>query len=397
MSNIKNSKAPQKNTIDFLVDLKSQGKYQKLKSEVTSLLSSFPQSIALYDLLGTADYGLGNYQESVEAYKQALAWSPNSPVIHYNLGNSLKEQGNLKDAVISYEKALSLNSNSVEVFLNMARSFQDYGSHENAIIAYHKAISINPDITEAYIDMGVNLEIQGDLGKAIHAYHTAVLKDPSNIDANYKLAGILKNLQFEAANPSLQNTIKSILDKKTLVRPSDISHACLSLLKFEPVVKELTQQNHQGKFINNLEKIISDLSNLPLLLKLMSICPIADTELELGFTNIRSQILTSVLENSANTNILKFQSALALHCFTNEYVYNQTSDDSESIKKLENLVEVDLAKGNQPSPMALLCLASFKALGEFTWCALVDVTKHLEGFYSASFGTKRRRMFKIRN
>ena len=378
VSNIKNSKAPQKNTIDFLVDLKSQGKYQKLKSEVTSLLSSFPQSIALYDLLGTADYGLGNYQESVEAYKQALAWSPNSPVIHYNLGNSLKEQGNLKDAVISYEKALSLNSNSVEVFLNMARSFQDYGSHENAIIAYHKAISINPDITEAYIDMGVNLEIQGDLGKAIHAYHTAVLKDPSNIDANYKLAGILKNLQFEAANPSLQNTIKSILDKKTLVRPSDISHACLSLLKFEPVVKELTQQNHQGKFINNLEKIISDLSNLPLLLKLMSICPIADTELELGFTNIRSQILTSVLENSANTNILKFQSALALHCFTNEYVYNQTSDDSESIKKLENLVEVDLAKGNQPSPMALLCLASFKALGEFTWCALVDVTKHLE-------------------
>jgi len=376
--NIKDNKEPQKNTIDFLVDLKSQGNYQKLRSEATSLLSSFPESIALYDLLGTADYGLGNYQESVASYKQALALSPNSPVLHYNLGNSLKEQGNLKDAIISYEKALSLNSNSVEVFLNMARSFQDQGSHKNAIIAYHKAISINPDITEAYIDMGVNLEILGDLGMAIRVYHTAVLKDPSNIDANYKLAGILKNLQFEAANPSLQNTIKSILDKKTLVRPSDISHACLSLLKFEPVVKELTQQNRQGKFINNLEKIIADLSNLPLLLKLMSICPIADTELELGFTNIRSQILTSVLENSANTNILKFQSALALHCFTNEYVYNQTSDDSDSIKKLETLVELDLAKGNQPSPMALLCLASFKALGEYDWCGLVDVTKNLE-------------------
>ena len=376
--NIKDNKEPQKNTIDFLVDLKSQGNYQKLRSEATSLLSSFPESIALYDLLGTADYGLGNYQESVASYKQALALSPNSPVLHYNLGNSLKEQGNLKDAIISYEKALSLNSNSVEVFLNMARSFQDQGSHKNAIIAYHKAISINPDITEAYIDMGLNLEILGDLGMAIRVYHTAVLKDPSNIDANYKLAGILKNLQFEAANPSLQNTIKSILDKKTLVRPSDISHACLSLLKFEPVVKELTQQNRQGKFINNLEKIIADLSNLPLLLKLMSICPIADTELELGFTSIRSQILASVLENSANTDNLKFQSALALHCFTNEYVYNQTSDDSDSIKKLETLVELDLAKGNQPSPMALLCLASFKALGEYDWCGLVDVTKNLE-------------------
>ena len=74
--------------------------------------------------------------------------------------------------------------------------------------------------------MGVNLEIQGDLGKAIHAYHTAVLKDPSNIDANYKLAGILKNLQFEAANPSLQNTIKSILDKK--INPDCLDEICHS-------------------------------------------------------------------------------------------------------------------------------------------------------------------------
>jgi len=377
----KDSKDPQKNIMNFLEGLKSQGKYQKLKSEVTSLLSSFPKSIALYDLLGTANYGVGKYRESVSAYKQALALSPNSPAIHYNLGSSLKEQGNLKDAIISYEKALSINSNKVDIFLNMARVFHNYGSHKNAIIAYHKAISIDPEITEAYINLGANYQIQGDLGRAIDAYHTAIMKDPGNNVASYRLAGILQKrdgFQFVAANRSFQNTIKSILDKNTIVRPSSISKACLDLLKLEPAIKELIYQNSQGQLINTFEKIILDLSDLPLLLRFMSICPIANTELELGFTSLRSLILASVLEKSTNIDILKFQSALALQCFTNEYVYNQNSDDSKSIKKLETLIKLDFKKGYQPNPNALLCLASFKSLSEYDWCELVDVTKNLE-------------------
>ena len=373
---------PPASVIKSLTNLNDQNKYQELVSEATKLTSSYPQSIALYDFIGTANFGLGIYQKSVDAYKQALAMSPNSPVLHYNLGNSLKEQGNLKDAIISYEKALSVNTNSVGVFLNMARAFQDHGSHKNAVKAYQRAISINPNLAEAFNNMGVSLENLGELGMAIDAYNNAMLKNPNCVDANYNLANLLKNGQFQEANPNLQNTIKSILDKKTVVRPSDISDAVLSLLKFEPAVKELLYQNSQQNLRNTFDKIISDLSDLPLLLKLMSICPLADLDIELGFSNIRSLILESVLEESNSTNILKFQSALALHCFTNEYIYDQTSRDLEFLQKLETRVELDLSKGKQQNPQDILCLASYKSLSEYDWCHSVVVTTDLEEVFT---------------
>ena len=368
--------------IKSLINLKNQGKYQELMSEATKLTSSYPESVALYDFIGTANFGLGIYQKSVDAYKQALAMSPNSPVLHYNLGNSLKQQGNLKDAIISYEKALSVNSNSFEVFLNMARAFQEHGSHKNAVRAYQKAISINPNFAEAFNNMGVNLQNQGELGKAIDAYNNAILKNPNYVDANYNLANLLKKVQFQEANPDLQNTIKSILDKKTVVRPSDISYAVLSLLKFEPAVKELLYQNSQGNLSNTFNEVISSLSSLPLLLKLMSICPLADLDIELSFESLRSQILESVLEEPDGTNILNFQSALALHCFSNEYIYNQSSINFELLRKLETMVELDLSKGKQPNPKAILCLASFKSLSEYPWCHALNVTKDLKEVFT---------------
>ena len=230
--------------------------------------------------------------------------------------------------------------------------------------------------------MGVSLENLGELGMAIDAYNNAILKNPNCVDANYNLASLLKNGQFQEANPNLQNTIKSILDKKTVVRPSDISDAVLSLLKFEPAVNELLYQNSQQNLSNTFDEIILGLSSMPLLLKLMSICPLADLEIELGFASIRSLILESVLEESNGTNILNFQSALALHCFTNEYIYDQTSKDLELLRKLETKVELDLSKGKQQNPKAILCLASFKSLSEYDWCHSVDVTKDLEEVFN---------------
>ena len=194
--------------------------------------------------------------------------------------------------------------------------------------------------------MGTIYEIQGDLGRAIDAYNIALMKDPGNNIASYKLAGILQKrdgFQFVEANRSFQNTIKSILDKNTIVRPSNISNACLNLLKLEPAIKELIYQNSQGQLNNTFEKIILDLSDLPLLLRFMSICPIANTELELGFTSLRSLILASVLEKSTNIDILKFQSALALQCFTNEYVYNQILT-IQIDKKTRNSYKTDLKR-----------------------------------------------------
>ena len=120
-----------------------------------------------------------------------------------------------------------------------------------------------------------------------------------------------------------------------MVRPTDIAVAALSLLKLDPIIKYFICESSQKGLSCKFEEIASNLSNVPLLLKLISICPIADLELEAGLTSIRSNILQAISGNSKTLNILHFQSALALHCFTNEYIYTLTSGDRIFLEKLE--------------------------------------------------------------
>jgi SAM-dependent methyltransferase len=113
-------------------------------------------------------------------------------------------------------------------------------------------------------------------------------------------------------------------------------------------------------------------------LKLMSVCPITDLELESILVNLRSALLSSVDEISISPAILCFQSALALQCFTNEYIYNQTDRETELLEAIENAIEKTLSTGQQPSPYSILCLASYKALHEYEWCDALTINTDIE-------------------
>ena len=68
------------------------------------------------------------------------------------------------------------------------------------------------------------------------------------------------------------------------------------------------------------------------------------------------------------------QSALALQCFTNEYVYNQTNEETKVVQKLDLEVKKALMNKEQPSPQAVLALASYKALVDYDWIELLVMT-----------------------
>ena len=122
-----------------------------------------------------------------------------------------------------------------------------------------------------------------------------------------------------------------LLNKKTFVRPQNIIDAGLSLLKFEPNLKKYLEPD----FLNNEElkpqEVIADLSKLPLLLQLMSICPITDLSLERLLKKLRFELLMSIKNIGDSSKILHFQSALALQCFTNEYIYNYSGAEEKAL------------------------------------------------------------------
>ena len=226
--------------------------------------------------------------------------------------------------------------------------------------------------------MGNALKDKGELEASIDSYQQAIKIKPDSAAAYYDMGIVLKGIVFNKPNSDLMEVMISLLDQRTSSKPRDIAPAAISLLKLEPSLKELLEKHSLGSLRQPLQEIISTLAELPLLLKLMSVCPIADLELESILVDIRLTLLSSVDEISISSNILHFQSALALQCFTNEYIYNQTDRETELLEVLKNAIEKTLSNGQQPSPQSVLCLASYAALHEYEWCELLAVNTDIE-------------------
>ena len=330
--------------LQSIINLYTQGQLQQALLQATEMLETFPNLVVLYNIAGASNAGLSQVDAAIENYKQALKIKPDYAEVYSNMGAALKDKGDLDAAMDSYKQALK----------------------------------INPDYADGHYNLGNVLIDKGNVDLAINSYKKTLEIDPDHAMANVNMSNALVNVVFSKPSSSLQNIITSILDSKNYVRPKDISRAAISLLKFEPVIKELLKNNSTGEGKLSIERLISKLSEVPLLFKLMSVCPLADFELEAALTDVRSVLLLSVAETSNSPEILEFQSALALQCFVNEYVYNQSDKEIKALAALETLVEDTLLKGEQPSPHFILCLATYKALHEYEWCDLITLNPDIE-------------------
>jgi len=133
------------------------------------------------------------------------------------------------------------------------------------------------------------------------------------------------------------------------------------------------------EIMENLFGIISDFSELSLLRKLMNVCPLTDLELEKLLTKLRCSILLNISSlKEASPKLLRFQSALALQCFTNEYIYKHTEEEEQNLQALEKIVKKTFKNNQQPSPQTVLVLASYKALNQYKWYTTLVITDEIK-------------------
>ncbi len=256
------------------------------------------------------------------------------------------------------------------------------GKQDEALTAFKKVTELNPNYPDGYNNLGVTLIEQNKPDEAIAAYSKALALKTNYAEAYNNLGHALKGRVFEQANPDLQKTINSLLEQKNSVRPKDIAPAVISLLEFEPILMKLLKNPSDYVSKVTLEGDISDLSKIPLLLKLISDCPIPNLGLESLFKKLRAAILNNLSALSPTPELFKFQSALALHCFTNEYIYDVTSEETETFEALEALVLESFRNNQQPNPESILCLASYKALHNYLWCDRLSVTDEIDEVFT---------------
>jgi tetratricopeptide (TPR) repeat protein/ubiquinone/menaquinone biosynthesis C-methylase UbiE len=342
---------PSQSQRNSLLETYQNNRYEDAEKLAISITRQFPKYQLGWKVLGAILQQTDRIPASLVPTQKAVELNVKDAEAHNNLGNTLQALGRLEDAIESYQQSVVLQPNLM-------------GAHTNLMIVYN--------------NFGNELKEQGRLDLAIESYRQALKINPEYPEANYNMGIALSNLVFTEPAPELNDIICKLLDKEKYVRPADISKAACSLLRFDPIIKDVFSKISAGKMSELLQEIIVDLSNVPLLIKMMEVFTLPDLEFENVFKDIRSAILLSISDIKHNPKTIIFQTALSLQCFLNEYLYEQTDVESEALKELENLVEEKLTKGQQPSPVELACLASYKSLHEYSWLNLLSIPVELK-------------------
>jgi tetratricopeptide (TPR) repeat protein/SAM-dependent methyltransferase len=347
------------------------GNHEEALFNYKQALNIKPKFAEIYNNIGYIEQINGKYESALINYNQALNIKSDYAEVYNNIGNIMQINNDYEASISNYNKALNIKPNYAEVYNNLGNAMHDNHDYEAAIFNYNQALNIDSNYAEAYYNLGNTLKANYNFETAIDSYKKALDIRPDYPEVYYNLGNILENIIFLKPNSNAYSLMIALLDNKKYSRPKDISMSIISLLKCEPNLKLLIKCYLSEKETQNLEKSISILSNIPLLIKLMCICPIADLEIELVLRNIRSQLLFSYKNMNFSQETLRFISALSLQCFTNEYIYYQGTKETEALEKLEQLVSTNLKNKKNIDSAIILILSSFKALNNYEWSNLL--------------------------
>ena len=87
VNKIQPERCPQEH-IDRLLELYHRGKFAKTIETGEALTKIYPNTFALWNLLGAANARLGNTSEAVIAFEKVIQLNPSSADGHNNLGNA---------------------------------------------------------------------------------------------------------------------------------------------------------------------------------------------------------------------------------------------------------------------------------------------------------------------
>jgi len=356
----------------------SNEKYKQSEKLAKKLINTFPEHPFGWKAIAAIYTQTGRNSEALNANKKAVNLAPNDAEAHSNLGNIFKELGRFNEAETSCRKALELKPNLSEAYNNLGIILQEFENLDEAAINFRKAIKIKPNFLEAYINLGNVLKEKGKIVDAINEYKKTLQILPNYKIAFYSIGNALVGISFKKHLPDLEEVIYKILEKKIYVRPKYISKTIVSLLKYNPKLVNAFKVYSEGNLKDTINETIAELSNIPLLLKLMEVSPIPDLEFEAFLKNIRSIILLNISKIKNEPKILSFQIALSLQSFINEYLYDLTDLEIQAILKLEKTIENKLKNGQQPFLSELVCIASYKELFQFSWINLISTSKEID-------------------
>jgi len=152
----------------------------------------------------------GRYPETIQICNEILASSPADSHAHNLMGLAQYRLGNLYDARLHLEAALQGEPRNALLLNNLCHITEVLGDPESARHYCEQAISLNPKLADAYNNLGnVLLNFTESQNQAIEQYKKAAKLAPNNANFVANIAAALhKNNKFDEAEPYYQKAMK---------------------------------------------------------------------------------------------------------------------------------------------------------------------------------------------
>ena len=305
--------------------------------------------------------------EAVKSYRQAIALDANLASAHNNLGIALRKLNRLREAEDCFRKAATLKPDYIEAHSNLGSLLGQLGRPAEAEKSLKEVIALKPACADAHNNYGATLLELGRQREARLAFAKAIDLKADFAEAKLNLGLALRKAVFDEPEPWLYSPLINVLTTGNYVRPRNISRSITNLLRRDPTLQKILTESNVCSDLEAALKLIAVLHRLPLLHTLMRICPLPDWELEEIFASMRAVLLKNKKHIEVSAELIHFLSTLALHCFTNEYVYFQSDEEIQLVEDLEVQVAQTFAAAKKPNLVDVLLLACYRSLNRYAW------------------------------
>jgi len=368
------------------------------------------QAVAAFNL-AVAEQTSGDLDAAIVHYQQALQLNPDYPGIHANLGLCLRRCGDNPAAVRHLQEALQSQSSNPELLYNLGLALSSTGAFREAADAYQRAVRLSPGNVRLYNNLGSVLFSLGEVPQAIAACREAVRCDPESLQAWYNLSIMYwsqgsyreaydcccRALQRDSENLQVRQSFVQLFHQMDIVNPGrqeyrelvrsfaipgvdvqQLALPCIRIIRplegFKGLLKRVAASDRDALAEGLINGGFGSLLEQDLFLSLLRHTVMPGEDIECVLTGVRRAFLRLLTHYESvavpETGVLlQVASALAVQCFNNEYVYQQSSQEEDCLKELvEGLRQLTAENMTDPSmQLRLLVLAMYQPLYTLPW------------------------------
>jgi len=367
-------------TINNALQYHNEGKIKEAKDIYEQILIEEPLHFDALHLFGVAYYQQENYSMAIKFINKALRVIPDNAAALSNLGSALNDSGQFTEAVKNLQKAIKINSNFAEAHNNLGNGLNGLGKLTDAEKSFRTAIKIKPTFSDAYHNLGNTLYESGQVEEAFENHKTAIDLQSTNDSYWVSLAETCKHLSPHFSDLSLCNILGELLERKILCG-RDVMVTITNLLMKKTNFKYLVTRSNDQVSLDSLQylEMVKYFSRQTLFLKIMKVSPIYNLKIENLLILLRQFMSLQALRKNQEEQTFPFEICLAIHCFTNEYIYPETDEEISNILKIENKI-LGFIKQNRKIPVSLFTtLAAYRPLSNYKWAKTLKNVSETEG------------------